>query len=168
MNDTDVILTDELSEPVAPAEELPPTGVAGELAEDTADNGISELPSESAEPFAGEERLRELARREAIDREYAEFTELFPELSIAALPDEVSASVASGTPLAAACALYRLRREREAAKAAEVNAKNAELSPGEVRNAPSGYLTLEEMKFMSPNEIRRNYPLVIESLKHSK
>ena len=100
------------------------------------------------------------------NKEYSQFRELFPDMSISELPDEVLDSVKGGVPLTAACALYKLRRTVAAAKATAVNESNEKLSSGDVKKAPVNYLTIEEIREMSPGEVKNNYTLILESLKN--
>lgn len=98
--------------------------------------------------------------------EVAEFSELFPGQSLASLPGEVWEGVKRGIPLAAAYAYESVRRERMAALAAEVNAKNSECSTGPVDGrGNSDFFTPTEVRLMSANEVRNNYKKIIDSMK---
>ncbi len=108
-----------------------------------------------------------LCARERADREYDEFRSLFPEMKLTELPDSVRESVRSGVPLCAACALYELRRARAVEAAAAVNAANSDLSFAlEKSSAADGYFSPEEVREMSPSEVRTNYKKIIESMNH--
>ena len=116
--------------------------------------------------------LRELksemeAQRRAFDRmgaECAEFCELYPEASPTDLPDQVWESMRRGVPLAAAYALYQRRRAciEEAAK--RLNAENKSRSPGCVESPTGGYLSPDEVRAMTPAEVRANYQSILLSM----
>lgn len=98
--------------------------------------------------------------------EIGEFTELFPKKSLESVPEEVWDKVRGGVPLAAAYALYEKKAEARAAFAEEVNRKNAERSSGAVgREAGNIYYSPSEVKKMSAAEVKKNYAMIIESMK---
>lgn len=108
------------------------------------------------------------AQRRAYDRmgeECAEFCELYPEKSPSELPDEVFASMRRGIPLAAAYALYERRRARLEEAAKLLNTENRERSAGGVESAKGGYLSPDEVRAMTPAEVRANYQSILLSMK---
>ncbi|MBE6531021.1 MAG: hypothetical protein E7679_02865 [Ruminococcaceae bacterium] len=103
---------------------------------------------------------------ERVLEEIGEFTELFPKKSLESVPEEVWDKVKSGVPLAAAYALYEKKAEARAAFTEEVNRKNAERSSGAVgREVGSIYYSPSEVKKMSAAEVKKNYAIIIESMK---
>ncbi len=118
---------------------------------------------------AEHEALRnEYAARESQRRQQQEFHALYPEVELDALPDEVVAQTA--LPLAAAYALYERRQERERARAEAANLRNAQKSSGDARHDgdSDGEYSLEEIRRMSPGQVRSRYQTILHSLKKSK
>ncbi len=127
------------------------------------------LDSESVEletaPISDELEL--IRARERADREYDEFTQLFPEMSLSELPDSVVEGVQSGLTLCAACALYERRRDRALVEAERANDENRERSfvlHSDGGNDP--YFSQDEVREMSPGEVHKNYKKIIESMNH--
>lgn len=153
---------------------LPETGAKeAPEAEKAPEKAPAEAPEAADTPLpdakcASAERVEELRRIEKLNEEYSNFKELFPDIKISELPDEVEKSVNTGVPLDAACALHKVRREAAEKKAAEVNESNRKLSAGAVRKSTSNYLTIEEISAMSQLEVRKNFDLVLESLQNLK
>jgi len=119
----------------------------------------TEQPSE-LDLLKGElSRYRERETREA---ELAALRELFPELDISAIPDEViEASRAPQTlPLTAAYAIYARRKEMRVRSASE--AKKPLPTPGQ--SPESDTFTREEISRMSRADVRRNYSKIMRSL----
>ena len=106
--------------------------------------------------------------RAAYDRlsaECADFSELYPEVSVTNLPDSVWKSFKSGVPLAAAYALYEKRERSAAAKAHNINQKNKELSTGSLDSSGSEeFFSPAEVRAMSAAEVRANYAKIIVSM----
>jgi hypothetical protein len=127
---------------------------------------------ELAELRAEVGRLREqlAAHQEALlrmSREAAEFAGLFPDEKLSSLPDEVWEEVRRGIPLAAAYAYHKVRRERKAAMAAEINSKNSQNSAGPVDGqSRTDYYSPAEVRRMSAAEVRENYAKIVDSMKH--
>lgn len=105
---------------------------------------------------------QELALR--FGKECAEFQELYPEVSLSAVPDEVWDSVKNGVPLSAAFALAERRRSRLEACAQKSNRSNLTSSAGELREHTPGYFSFDEVKRMSRAEIRQNYDGILRSM----
>lgn len=96
-----------------------------------------------------------------------EFTELFPDVKIADIPDEVFArAVNEDIPLVAAYTLYDRKVYMDNLKVEEFNKKNASNSPGKIKHdgASEGLFTLEQIKRMSPKEVDKYYDQIIKSL----
>ncbi len=110
--------------------------------------------------------LELICARERAEREYDEFKSLFPELSLTALPDQVVSDVRSGLPLCAACALYERRRAALLADAGRVNTENRERSFPLQSGVESCHFTRDEVKSMTPADVRTNYKKIIESMYH--
>lgn len=177
-------MNDIISEPVEKIEEE----IADESISETADEGTTEenLPKaeeeESIEAESVEKdelaslreelcRLRaELEERknslERLGKEISEFSELFPNEPLTALPDSVWESVRGGIPLAAAYALYRRKTELRIEKANATNRKNNEMSTGAIgRDTTENFYTPDEVRAMSRSEIKKNYSKILDSMK---
>ncbi len=156
----------ETVEPVAemlPEEETDSTGDAPEVSEER--EMLERLVGEVAE-------LRQLLNARAASpsssaRALSEgFRALYPEVSEADVPDAVWESVREGLPPEAAYALWE-RRELVRRKAAEeANRKNADGAWGRADTAAEGHFSPDEVRRMTPREVRENYGRIIESMKH--
>ena len=156
--------------------------IADEILTEECEVGVEEMPDpepsaadlpKEPEPDAStktdEDKLGELLKHERIAKEYAEFSELFPGVSVSALPDSVSESVRAGVPLAAAYALYHLKKEAALAAASRINEKNSERSFALKKNDSSdSYFSPAEVREMSAAEVRTNYKKIIDSMSHWK
>ncbi len=113
----------------------------------------------------------ELTERDALlmqnaraEREYAEFCDLFPSVSVGALPDEVWQDVKNGTSLAAAFALAEKKRLVALERANNSNASNRARSAGAVHNAQSNEFSPAEVRAMSSAEVRANLSKIMRSM----
>ena len=111
-----------------------------------------------------EESHTRLAQMEHIERQYAEFCELYPDVSIHSLSSEVWQSVGNGTPLAAAFALAEHRKALSLKKATDSNADNRARSAGAVKSTESIEFSPAEVRAMSPTEVRANLPKIMRSM----
>ena len=169
------------SSPTVEEEALPGTDEA--VVSISADTGTNSDPGrESADLEAQKselEQLRgelaqlreELAMRDArirqeerITREYAEFCDLYPQIAVSTLPQEIWRDVEGGTPLAAAYALAERKKAVSVAKANESNATNRARSAGAVKNAESIEFSPSEVRAMSSAEVRANLPKIMRSM----
>lgn len=152
----------EISDPEAEAEsEDAPEEALGDLESDNKDERMSEEIESLRRELEG---MRE--KRTALISEIREFSELFGADALSHVPDSVWESTSGGVPLAAAYALYekKLAKQRELAEC--VNQKNAAMSAGAVKNAAYvGFYSPEEVRAMSAKEVKKNYNLIIESMK---
>lgn len=125
----------------------------------------SELECLRRELRSLEERLERQTRMlHGISAECAEFRELYPDQSPDELPDEVWESVGRGIPLAAAVALTERRRKRAEELARHASLENRRRSAGAVERARSGYLSPDEVRSMSRDEVRANYQSILLSM----
>ena len=120
--------------------------------------------SREAPPAPPEKKSR---RQEMENME--QFHALFPDASVADIPDEVWTSVEEeGLPLAAAFALWTRREELRRQSAKAQNLKNAK-GWGRADSAKqTDDLSPDEVRAMSPVEVRRHYSRIIASMKHWK
>ncbi len=141
---------------------------------------VGEEPIESSDPNEADaltELRRELAELKelVVSRGKAareamvltqEFRALYPEVAEGDIPDAVWEEVRGGLALEAAYALWE-RRERLRRDAAEVaNRKNAGGSWGRADAAGEEFLSPDEVRGMSPREVRENYSRILESMRH--
>lgn len=129
---------------------------------------VNEMPSE-LEVVRGElEALRaELARRDAEAAERALFEELYPGMRREDIPGCVfEEAEARAIPLAAAVAIHNRRCEREKERASAANELNRGRSTGRVGYASGGShsFTIEEIRAMTPAQVKRNYKQIMASL----
>lgn len=110
----------------------------------------------------------ELTRKEAVSfrlgRECAEFRDLYPEIPLSAVPDEVWNAVRDGVPLPAAFALAERRRERLEQAAKDSNRRNLSRTSGELGQEAPSYFSPEEVRRMSRDEVRENYSNILLSM----
>ena len=105
------------------------------------------------------------AEQEAIAKQINEFSDLFPDVSVRSIPDEVWDSVKQGNSLAAAYSVYE-RRITEAARRIElINQKNAEKAAGVAgKNLTQEFFSADDVRKMSPSEVRANYAKIRRSM----
>lgn len=152
-----------------------PTEEASEEKEEANEEQAEETNAEQEDPVAAlraeVESLRaELAaarsENERVATEVGEFHALFPDCPLSAVPDTVWDQVRTGQSLCAAYALYEKKREAAIRRAEAVNLQNAQRSAGLAgKDAPAEYFTPDEVRAMSPNEVRRYYDKITESMK---
>ena len=109
--------------------------------------------------------------QERIKKEVAELREYFPAIKVEDIPDEVWDRVAEGDSLAAAYALFFIKRIRDNSKRiSDVNAENKRKAPPKVKNSSDGelFFTPDTVRAMSADEIRKNYNTIISSMKKWK
>lgn len=98
--------------------------------------------------------------------EMEEFSRLFPTTPIREVPESVWQDVEMGIPLSAAYALYEKKNRMDRLHAEEVNRLNAERSAGRAGlYTPSEYFSPDEVRTMSPAEVRQNFKKIRESMK---
>jgi len=183
--DTDPTLA-ATATPAGVSEEAPAADGSGRVSEGHEDPALSasSLPDpdpcdpapDESDPIDRLEQLRaeltkvreELAEQKAfwerVGNECAEFCELFPTVSLAALPDGVWKDVGRGIPLAAAYALSERRRAVTEAAAKKSNAENRQRSSGALCATEEGYFSPAEVRAMSRDEVRKNYQNIMYSM----
>ena len=149
MDETIEMMTDEVPE------ELPDTPVSTE-----------EVPDLQAELDGLRQRL-EVAERTAreISAGWREFTELYPDAYLASLPDSFNADIERGIPPAAAYALEMRRREVRRAQIEKADRRGREMSSGRVSGKEDGLYSPDEVRAMSPAEVKSNMEKIRRSMK---
>ena len=107
----------------------------------------------------------EAARKKAIATQINEFSELFPEIQVRSIPDEVWEDVKRGNTLAAAYSVYERRITEAARRIESINIKNAERSAGSAgKGTTQEFFSADEVRKMSPSEVRANYAKIRKSM----
>ena len=168
----------EATEPVDQNEEIE-TAEENEVVEETPENETEDEPeNEETKPDASElaylkaelETLKkELAESRAfysrLEGECAEFSELYPGVSLSSLPDSIWQSVKKGVPLAAAYALEVRKAELDTLRAQKINTLNRNMSSGALEgDSRSDYFTPDQVRAMSAAEVRANYTKIVNSM----
>ena len=109
----------------------------------------------------------EIAERTSreISAGWREFTELYPEADVASLPDSFNAAIERGIPPAAAYALELRRKEVRLARIKAADQRARELSAGKLDPAEDTLYSPEEVRAMSPSEVRKNIEKIRRSMK---
>ena len=105
------------------------------------------------------------AQQEAIAKQINEFSELFPNITIKSIPDEVWETVKQGNSLAAAYSIYEKRITEAARRIELINQKNAEKAAGIAgKNLTQEFFSIDDVRKMSPSEVRANYAKIRRSM----
>ena len=106
-----------------------------------------------------------IAQQEAIAAQINEFSELFPKISVRSIPESVWDDVKKGNSLAAAYSIYERRITEAARRIERINAKNAEKSAGVAgKNLTPEFFSADDVRKMSPSEVRANYAKIRRSM----
>ena len=109
-----------------------------------------------------EHRDRALAR---MHDELSEFSELYPDRVLTALPGEVWEGVRAGLPLSASVAYFEAKQRRREALAAEINSRNSAASSGSIDGADIEFYSPDEVRAMNAAQVRQNYSKILDSMK---
>ena len=105
------------------------------------------------------------AHQEAITKQINEFSELFPDVSVRTIPDEVWENVKQGNSLAAAYSVYERKISEAARRIEQINAQNAKKSAGAAgKNLNQEFFSADDVRKMSPSEVRANYAKIRRSM----
>ncbi len=108
-------------------------------------------------------------RQDKISEQLNEFSELFPDITPSTIPPEVWESVKRGNSLAAAYAIYEKRTIEAAKRIEQINAKNAVNAAGSAgKNSPDEFFSMDEVRKMSPLEVRANFAKIQKSMEKWK
>ncbi|MBR2353091.1 MAG: hypothetical protein IKA76_01130 [Clostridia bacterium] len=167
MEDKNLTEMNETVEPIEADSPLPEEPSDPTPAEESSVDSADEIASLQAEV----ERLRTaLTQKEQeqkkIMREMEDFSRFFPTTSVKEIPESVWKDVETGIPLSAAYALYEKKSCMDRLHAEEINRRNAEQSAGRAGlHTSSEYYSPDEVRAMSPSEVRENYKKIRESMK---
>ncbi len=116
-----------------------------------------------------EELARALEERKSIsgrlEAEISEFSEMFPDVPLARIPEDIWAEVKAGLPLSASYARHERRRTLAEQSVEKANNAAREASSGSVTSSPDYYFTADEVRKMSSSEVKKNYSKIINSMK---
>ena len=142
----------------AQSDELPTVNDTS-TTEDALNQKISELQAEL------EAYKKAAEQQEAIAKQLNEFSELFPDISVRSIPDDVWEDVKRGNSLAAAYSIYERRITEAARRIERINAQNAERSAGAAgKNLTEEFFSADDVRKMSPREVRANYAKIRRSM----
>lgn len=137
--------------------------ITEEVLAEEADTVEPDLHTELDDLRAKLEKAERAARE--ITEGWREFTELYPDADISALPDSFNAALERGIPPAAAYALELRRREVEQIKIARADRKAREQSFGRIESAEDSLYSPAEVRAMKPAEVRKNIEKIRRSMK---
>lgn len=160
------------------AEQLIPE-VVEEVVPDTPSADVAE-GGDTAYDGAIEQLARELAELRALieTRQASEgavtfqptlteaFRALYPDVSAEDIPDTVWEEVRGGLSLEASYALWDRRETLRRALAQDTNRKNASGAWGRAEFSGEDFLSPDEVRSMTRDEVRRHYARIVESMKH--
>ena len=161
------ILTDEITKAdCASDEDAPIEEVASEKIEEQAPPSVEELNLTIASLKNELEAYKSAAaQQEAIAKQINEFSELFPDISVRSIPNEVWDDVKNGNSLAAAYSVYERRITEAARRIERINQRNAERSAGAAgKNMVEEFFSADDVRKMSPGEVRANYAKIRRSM----
>ncbi len=95
-----------------------------------------------------------------------ELLELFPKLKANAVPDEVWDRVREGDSLCAAYCLWVVKNAKEQLRIRDVNDKRSHAAPPPVADKGEGeeFFTRDTVKNMSPQQVRKNFKAILNSM----
>lgn len=158
---TDAEMTEATDEPTGE-----PTAEETEAADEAESDSAHELEALRAEVESLKAQLNEeRALYSRVNAECNEFARLYPEVPLSSLSEDIWESVKRGVPIAAAYALEERRAAVANMKASAVNDNNRRLSSGSVdRRTAEEYFSPDEVRAMTPGEVRANYSKIISSM----
>ncbi len=173
------LLDDEAGEKVVDAVDFADmTDASAEpFAEDASTAGEAEKGRDEELSLLKEELAslrKELRERIELDRanermmgELAEFEEYFPQTSVSEIPPDIWEKVRRGASLSSSYALHLRKSELEKQKIGDFNKKNRRMSTGSLENGEAEkYLSRDEVKKMTPKQVKQNYDAIMESMRH--
>lgn len=111
-----------------------------------------------------EYRLEKLVKKN-LEEELKTLFEIFPDVNVDDIPDEVFEKSNNGKGLAAEYALFYLKEEKKKGEQKEKEEENLKAAPPDVKNATEdAYFTPEDVRGMTEAEIRKNYHTIMKSM----
>ncbi len=125
---------------------------------------LEALKAQNAELRKALEERKSISER--LEGEIGEFSEMFPDVPLSEIPDEIWNEVKKGLPLSASYARHERKRTLSQMKADEANKNAIEKSSGSVTGASDHYFTADQVRKMTAAEVKKNYSHIINSMKH--
>ncbi len=136
---------------------------------DESERGESESDEVMRELELLRRRLAESEEREKRSaRGWRELCELYPDCDLSLVSESFEKAVAEGVPPAAAYALEMRRREIGRARIENANRRGREMSTGKIGNVNDSLYSPDEVRAMTPSEVRENYQKIRLSMKSWK
>lgn len=111
----------------------------------------------------------ELSRRDEVymraSAELSEFMRLYPDVQISEISESVWEMARGGMPLAAAYAYEEVIRRKREREIAEADKRARDASAGSLSGGGEEFYSPDEVRRMSPDEVRANYKKITESMK---
>lgn len=127
------------------------------------------LPEEDSDKKELEGYRLEKEIKKNLEDEFKTLFEIFPNLDVDEIPDEVLERCESGKGLAGEYALYYMREEKKRAEQKEKEEENLKSAPPDVKNSSEElYFTPDDVRGMSRSEIRSNYKNIMKSMERWK
>lgn len=99
--------------------------------------------------------------------ELSEFGDYFPEVDIYSIPEEIWNQVKNGASLSASYALNLRKIEIERKRVNDLNEKNRRMSTGAIAfGEGEKYYSPNEVKKMTPAQVKSHYDEIVESMRH--
>ncbi|MBQ8005090.1 MAG: hypothetical protein IJ303_02105 [Clostridia bacterium] len=132
-------------------------------AEEQVESEIEQLRRQNKELTRALEERKSISGR--LEAEISEFSEMFPDVPLAQIPEDIWAEVKAGLPLSASYARHERRRTLAEQSVEKANNAAREGSSGSVTSSPDYYFTADEVRKMSASEVKKNYSKIINSMK---
>ncbi|MBQ9940162.1 MAG: hypothetical protein IJO74_01325 [Clostridia bacterium] len=132
----------------------------------------SKLTKNAQSQLAEQEELETLRRenrlREKVTKEIDSLWEMFPDIKLEEVPEELWDMVSQGESLLGAYCILLAKKNLETEKAEKKDRENSEKTPPNVKPGAekSDYFTREAVSKMSRDQVRKNYDKIVESMKH--
>ena len=111
-----------------------------------------------------EYRLEKLVKKN-LEAELQTLFEIFPDMNVDDIPDEVFERSNNGKGLAAEYALHYLKEEKKKGEQKEKEEENLKSAPPDVKNATEeAFFTPEDVRGMTEAEIKKNYHTIMKSM----
>ncbi|MEE0968465.1 MAG: hypothetical protein U0M06_03745 [Clostridia bacterium] len=127
-------------------------------------NEIEELRRKNEQLTRELEEIKKQSSR--LEKEISEFSEMFPDIPLSEIPDEIWSEVKKGLPLSASYARHERKRTNAEKRANDANAAARELTSGSIGRSEENYYSPEDVRKMSASEVKKNYSHIINSMKH--
>lgn len=115
------------------------------------------------------EMLREEnQQKEKVSKELDRLWEMFPEVRMEDMPDEMWTLVENGESLLGAYCITLMKKQLELQSAQQKNTENSMKTPPPVKNGGEAkeYFTREQVSKMTREQVRKNYSKIVDSMKY--